>query len=216
MQALKQTVAIACIATFALLAAGPFTAPASAQGETMAAPRTTLDNMMTAFNGESNANARYLAFARKADEEGYGRAASLFRAAARAEEIHFKRHADIIKALGGTPAATIEAPDVKSTRENLEAAMKGEIYENTVMYPEFLAQAEKENLPDAVDAFEDAMKAEGVHAALYKSALADLEAWKGPSKDFFVCPKCGNVVETLPETACAICDTSREKFIPVA
>jgi rubrerythrin len=190
--------------------AAPAAAPAAAP-----VAKTTLDNMMSAFNGETNANARYLAFAKKADEEGYGKVASLFRAAARAEQVHFERHAEVIKALGGTPAVTIETPDVKSTKENLEAAMNGEIYENTVMYPAFVKQAEAENLPDAVDAFEDAMKAEGVHAALYKSALADLEAWKGASKDFFVCPRCGNVVDALPAMACPICDTPSDKFMKV-
>ena len=177
--------------------------------------KTTLDNLQTAFNGESNANARYLVFAKKADEEGYGRAASLFRAAARAEQVHFERHAKVIKELGGVPTANIETPVVKSTPENLKAAMEGEIYESTVMYPEFLAKAEKDNIKGASDAFEDAGRAEGVHASLYKQALGNLKGWKGGNKDFYVCPFCGNVVEKALFKVCPLCGESRKNFITV-
>lgn len=175
---------------------------------------TTLENLMTAFNGESNANARYLAFAQKADEEGYAKAASLFRAAARAEQVHFERHAAIIKALGGEAKATIEAPVVKSTKENLQAAMEGEIYESTKMYPAFLAKAKEEKIADAVDVFENAQEAEGVHAGLYKQALNDLENWKTKT-DFMVCPKCGNVVQVIMGTNCPICSTDTNKFMTI-
>jgi len=178
-------------------------------------PKTTLDNLQTAFNGESNANARYLAFAKQADAEGYGKAASLFRAAARAEQVHFERHAKAIKELGSVPIANIETPVVKSTKENLKAAMEGEIYESTVMYPEFLATAENEGNKSAVDAFEDAGKAEAVHASLYKSALGNLKAWKGKGKDFYVCLFCGNVVEKINFKACPICGKSRHQYMAV-
>jgi rubrerythrin len=177
--------------------------------------KTTLDNLQAAFNGESNANVRYLAFAQKADTEGYGKAASLFRAAARAEQVHFERHAKVIKELGGVPAATIETPVVKSTAENLKAAMEGEIYESTVMYPEFLAKAEKDGIKSASDAFEDAGKAEAVHAGLYKKALGNLERWKGKNKEFYVCPFCGNVVKKIDFQSCPICGESKAKFIAV-
>ena len=83
----------------------------------------TLENLQAAFNGESNANAKYLAFAKRADEEGYKKAASLFRAAARAEAIHFANHAVVIKKLGGTPEADIKTPEVGSTVENLKAVV---------------------------------------------------------------------------------------------
>ena len=177
--------------------------------------KTTLDNLQAAFNGESNAHARYLAFAQKADAEGYGRAASLFRAASRAEQVHFERHAKLIKELGAVPAAKIETPVVKSTEENLKAAMDGEIYESTIMYPEFLAKAKKDKNAGAIDVFEDAGKAEAVHAGLYKRALGNLNAWKGKNKEFFVCPVCGNVMENMKSVTCPICETSRRRFIAV-
>lgn len=106
--------------------------------------KTTLDNLMAAYNGESNARVRYLAFAQKADAEGYGQAASLFRAAARAEQIHLRHHAELIKQLGGIPAAEIEKVDVGITKGNLESAVKGETSEKDTMCPEFKAQAEKD------------------------------------------------------------------------
>lgn len=180
-----------------------------------AVEKTTLDNLQTAFNGESNANARYLAFAQKADAEGYGKAASLFRAAARAEQVHFEHHAKAIKELGGVPAATIETPAVKSTAENLKAAVDGEIYESTVMYPEFLAKAKKDGIKSATDTFKYAGKAEAVHARLYKNALENLNEWKGGNKDFYVCLVCGNVVEKTDFRACPLCAASKMKFIAV-
>src|SRR5690348_4328328 len=106
---------------------------------------TTLQNLQTAYNGESNAHARYLAFAKQADQDGYAQAAALFRAAARAEEIHAANHAVVIKKMGATPAAKIETALVKTTKENLEAAVKGETYERDVMYPAFLKQARADN-----------------------------------------------------------------------
>ena len=177
--------------------------------------KTTLENLQAAFNGESNAHERYLAFAKKADAEGYGKAASLFRAAARAERVHFKRHAKVIKELGAKPTAKIETPVVKSTAENLKAAMEGEIYESTVMYPEFLAKAEKDKIQGAIDAFEDAGAAEAVHASLYKKALENLKAWKGKSKKFEVCTFCGNVVEKIDFKVCPICGKGKELYVVV-
>ena len=207
-------VAVCCVVLLSavlLISAG-----AQAEKDEISAEKVTLKNLMDAYNGESNANVRYLAFAKKADEEGYGKAASLFRAAARAEQVHFEWHARIIKAMGGTPEAIIETPVVNSTKENVEAAYKGETYENKVMYPEFLGQAEKAGNKEAVDAFEDAQAAEGVHAALYKKVLDDMDAWKGVKKDFYVCPKCGNVVDKLPAAVCPICATETKKFMMVS
>src|SRR5664279_5078227 len=121
-----------------------------------AAPKpsnVTLQNLETAFNGESNAHARYLAFAEKADQEGYFQIAGLFRAAARAEEIHARNHEVEIKRLGGTAQAKIEKPDVKTTKENLQAAIKGETYERDVMYPDFYKQARAVGDAGAVQTF---------------------------------------------------------------
>jgi len=217
--------AIGCSLAFAACAyaeKAKATAPAIAPGmvkpilpEAPKPPKSTLENLQTAFNGEKNANARYLAFAKKADAEGYGKAASLFRAAARAEQVHFERHAKVIKKMGGVPEAKIALPVVKSTAENLKAAMDGEVYERTIMYPEFLAKAKLDKKEAAADVFEDAGKAETVHANLYKEALANLMAWKGKNTDFEVCTFCGNVVEKINFAVCPICGKSKVMYVTV-
>lgn len=186
-----------------------------------AAPATstakTLDNLNAAFNGESNAHARYLAFATKAGEEGYGEVASLFRAAARAEEIHAANHAAVIKKLGGVPKADIQAPDVKSTKENLEAAIKGESYERDTMYPEFLAQARKEGQRDAIETFNFAKSVEAEHAKLYTAALDNLGALKGSqAKPFYVCTVCGNTTAQMNFEKCPVCFNSKDKYVQVS
>ena len=187
-------------------------ASAYAQENTVNPPATTLDNLMAAYKGESNANARYLAFAEKANEEGYDAVASLFRAAAMAEQVHYERDAEIIRKLGGVPNVEIEAPIINSTKENLESALKGETYEKDVMYPAFIKQAEKENIKDAIDSFEDAGAAEGVHAKLYANMLKILEKSKALAKDFYVCPVCGNIVDVVTSSMCPICGVDTKKF----
>jgi rubrerythrin len=177
-------------------------------------PNTTLQNLMTAYNGESNAKVRYTAFAEKADAEGYGRVASLFRATARAEQSHLEREAAIIKELGGTPEANIVTPEVKSTKENLESAIKGETYESTEMYPKFLDKASEEKIKAAKTEFEYAKDAEAVHAKLFKNELENLSL-KEPKKDFYVCPVCGNILEKIRIGFCPICGENLKNFVPV-
>lgn len=173
----------------------------------------TLVNLQSAFDGESNANAKYLAFAKKADEEGYGKVASLFRAAARAEEIHFKNHAKVIRALGASPAADIKTAEIKSTAENLKAAIEGESYERDKMYPEFIDEARQSGNKDALRTFNLAKMAEAEHAKLYTDALANLEKWKTGSTTFFVCPTCGFTTDDAAKVErCPIDFTPKEKF----
>lgn len=177
----------------------------------------TLENLQAAFNGESNAHARYLAFATKADQEGYGEVASLFRAAAKAEEIHAGNHAVVIKKMGGTPNANIERPVVKSTKENLEAAIKGESYERDTMYPEFLKQARAEGNRDAIRTFNYAKNAEAEHAKLYTAALNDLASLKGSkAKDYYVCTICGYTTQRIDFAKCLSCFNSKDKYEKVS
>jgi rubrerythrin len=172
---------------------------------------TTLENLQAAFNGESNARAKYLAYAAKADEDGYGPVASLFRAAAHAEAIHAANHAEVIRKLGGTPEAVIATPPAKTTAENLKDAIAGETYERDVMYPAFLAQARAEKSV-AVKTFHYALKAEAEHARLYAEALADLENRRGAGITYYVCPICGYTSATPEGDHCPICATPNEKF----
>jgi rubrerythrin len=178
----------------------------------------TIRNLLYAFEGESNAFAKYLAFANKADEDGFHGAASLFRAAGRAEQIHATNHARVIKQLGGTVHCEIHAVDALSTLENLEVALSGERHEFEVMYPEFLAEAETQNNIVAIRTFTGAMEAEKTHARLYAEAIALLQngnadSWIHSVREFFVCPVCGYTSETDEEhERCPVCNCPWEKF----
>lgn len=201
----KRLVSLALLCAFLTLAAAAVAADAGTTA--------TVANLQTAFNGESNAHARYLAFAKKADAEGYGEVASLFRAAARAEEIHANNHAVVITKLGAKPEAKIEAPDVKSTKENLEAAIKGESYERDTMYPQFLKQAREVRNTDAIQTFNYAKTAETEHAKLYSAALNSLEKSKGTkAKNYYVCGVCGYTVEKITFTKCPSSFTPVDKY----
>lgn len=189
---------------------------AGAAEEAPVAPASTLDNLMAAYNGESNAHARYLAFAQKADEEGYTQVASLFRAAATAEKVHFQNHAKVIEDMGGVAQADILPVDVKSTRENLEAAISGESYERDTMYPEFIAEAKASGNKEALRSFNFAKAVEAQHADLYTEALNSLEDQKNGPKMFYVCSVCGTTFAAAPAGNCPICDNPKEQFLSVS
>ena len=176
------------------------------------AGNTTLDNLQAAFNGESNAKARYEAFAAKADEEGYKSVASLFRAVAKSEGIHAVKHGEMIKKMNAEPKATIEKADVKSTKENLEASIKGETAEKDSMYPSFIKQAEVDKNAGAAMTFKGAMAAEVEHAKLYSLALKELNSWKDAGKVFLVCTVCGYTTMDQSLKICPVCSSPREKF----
>jgi rubrerythrin len=177
----------------------------------------TIDNLQLAFTGESNANARYIAFAKQADQEGYPSVASLFRAAAKAEQIHANNHAAVIKKLGAVPAGKIDEPVVKSTAENLEVAIKGEIYERDTMYPEFLRVARQEGAESAVlRTFNYAKSAEAEHARLYSEAKGKLPSLKDLLETYYVCEVCGYTTTRLDFEKCPACGNPKEKYITVS
>lgn len=201
-----------CAAILPALALTLIAFPAKAAART-----TTLDNLQAAYDGESNAHLRYLAFANRADEEEYGEVASLFRAAAKAEEVHAANHAAVIKKLGGTPEAKIENAVVKSTEENLQAAINGESYERDTMYPRFLREARAERNRDALQAFNYARTAESEHAKLYSEALKNLAALKGSkSREYFVCTICGYTTAQLDFAECPSCFSHADKYEKVS
>jgi rubrerythrin len=179
---------------------------------------TTVQNLLAAFEGESNAHAKYTAFAVKADADGLHGAASLFRAAARAEQIHAANHARVIKQLGGEAKCEIHAVEVKSTLENLKAALSGEQYEIDTMYPGFLEEATERKNTAAIRTFHGALEAEKTHARLYGEAIALLvggkrESWISEARDFYVCPVCGYTSETEEEhERCPVCNCPWERF----
>jgi len=144
------------------------------------------------------------AFAKKADEEGYKGVASLFRAAAHAENVHAENHAEVIRQLGGEAKADIEPIKVGTTKENLQVAIEGESYEWDVMYPSMLNRARRDRDRQAMRSLNFAMTAERDHGRFYRTALADLENWKTP-RDFYVCSVCGETVDKLDFRKCPSC-----------
>jgi len=163
----------------------------------------TVENLKNAFAGESQANRRYLAFARKAEEEGLTQVAKLFRAAAEAETVHALNHMRI----GG---------ELKSTIDNLGAAVSGETFEFKIMYPEYLAEARKEGKQEAAWSFDVANKVEQIHAGLFSKVIEAVKAKKQlPNVDYFVCGVCGNTVEGQAPDKCPICGAPKAKFLKV-
>lgn len=184
----------------------------AAAARALPSSEATLRNLQAAFNGESNAANRYAAFALKADEEGHAQVARLFRAAAKAEQIHRDRHQAAIKELGGQPAAaTIEEVKPGTTAENLRAAISGESYERDTMYPGFIAEAKAADARVAVRSLQGALEAEKEHARLYQQALDQLGA--NPAADYYVCPTCGRTVAAKPGKQCPVCREEPEKFL---
>jgi len=160
----------------------------------------TTENLQEAFAGESQASRRYLFFAEKAEGEGHRQVARLFRAAAEAETIHAGNH---LKTMGG----------VGLTRDNLKAAISGESYEFTKMYPGFIEQARSEANQKAEITFNYANKVEKIHHSLYQKALGALEAGQEPKAEpYFVCQVCGNTVAGEAPEKCPICGAPRSKF----
>jgi rubrerythrin/Fe-S-cluster-containing hydrogenase component 2 len=159
--------------------------------------KKTFENLMAAFAGEAEANRKYTAYAKKAEKEGKLNAAKLFRAAADAETLHALKHFEVAGKIG-------------TTEENLKDGIKGETYEYKEMYPPFIKQAEAEGNKAAAMSFTFAMKAEEVHAGLYKDALENLDNTE--EVYYYLCPICGNIEKVRPDK-CSICGVPGDKFI---
>ena len=161
---------------------------------------SSMDNLKNAFAGESQANRKYLAFAKKAEEEGFKQVAKLFRAAAEAETVHAHSH---LRVMGG----------VKSTKENIQEAIGGETFEFSKMYPQMIEEARKGGNKQAQQSFEFANKVEKIHAELYQKALNSLG--KNETVDYYVCQVCGNTVEKAAPDKCPICGAPKSMFVKI-
>jgi rubrerythrin len=163
---------------------------------------STSENLKEAFAGESQANQKYRAFAKKAELDGFPNVALLFRTAAEAERIHAEGHLGALEGIG-------------STAENLAAALDGETYEYTEMYPPMLRQAEADG-HNAKRMFGYAVKAEEVHARLYKLALEAVQRGEDVAETkFYLCPVCGHIEPGEAPEACPICGAKGMKFVQV-
>jgi len=158
---------------------------------------TTEQHLMDAFAGESQANRKYLAFAAQAEKEGFKQVAKLFRAAADAETIHALSH-------------LAAAGKVRTTRENLEAALAGETFEFEEMYPPMIKDAAQEGNKRGHRSLDYANQVEKVHAELYRKALEALG--QNAEVDYYVCQVCGHTVEGEPPEKCPVCQAIRKAF----
>lgn len=161
----------------------------------------TLEDLQAAFAGESQANRKYLAYAEKAEKEGFKQAAKLFRAAAEAETVHAHNH---LRAMDG----------IKSTEENLKDAMAGEDYEAETMYPDFINDAELENEKRALRSFGYALEVEKQHRGMYRDMLESLQEQE--EYDYYVCPVCGSTHRRSAPDKCPICGTDGSRFMKVS
>ena len=181
-------------------------------------PEKTIANLKDGIKGETTASAKYLAFAQKAREEGYDTIAKLFDAASKAEMIHATNHTKVLTDLGVTMEAFNPEFEVKTTAENLQAAITGETYEIDSMYPRFLDDAKAEKVEKATKSFTWAMDTEKKHQSFY---AASLEALNGAGEktlpfEYFVCPVCGNTYDKATlEPKCGFCQTDQEKYIVI-
>ncbi|MGL2962209.1 rubrerythrin family protein [Flavobacterium sp. RSB2_4_14] len=177
----------------------------------------TIANLQDAFNGESNATARYAAFSKKAAEEGYKEIAMLFKAASLAEKVHAGNHKAVLEEMGVEVKPAVLDVKVNSTKENLEFAIKGETYEANEMYPAFLKDANNAGNQLALISLNYAYKTEKKHKEFYEKALAALVANKVNTlaTTYFVCPTCGNTYDATAPKRCGISMTSGEKFVKI-
>jgi rubrerythrin len=163
---------------------------------------TTIENLKEAFAGESQANQKYRAFAKKAERDGFPNVARLFRTAAEAERIHAEGHLAALESIG-------------STADNLQSAIDGETYETETMYPPMFEQATAD-AHKAKRMFGYALDAEAVHARLYTMALEAVKQGKDLTDvEFYLCPVCGNIEIGKPTEACKVCGAKADKFILV-
>jgi rubrerythrin len=161
---------------------------------------TTETNLKESFTGESQANRKYAVFAEQAESDGFKNVAKLYRAASEAEAIHARR---MIRVLGG----------VGNTIENLKRSVEGETHEFKSMYPAFIKEAEGEKKSEAVIAFTYAMKAEEVHADLYRKAMDAVQGKRDLNvARISICPVCGNIFFGEPPEKCPICSIFKKKF----
>lgn len=161
----------------------------------------SVEMLQEAFAGESQANRKYLAFAKKADEEGHPQAGRMFRAAAEAETVHAHNHLRAMKGIG-------------STDENLKAAVSGETHEFTHMYPEMIATAKAEGNKEAERSFNYANEVEKIHAALYQKLL-NSGGKSSENYPYWVCPVCGYTAEKEHPERCPVCNAKGDRFVKV-
>lgn len=189
----------------------------STNSESANATALNYENMKDAFKGETTASAKYAAYSKKAEEEGYHEIALLFKAASASEKVHANNHRAVLREGDQQVPSFTPEYTVKSTKENLKDAIAGESYEITTMYPEFIVNANKAGNQFSLISLNYAYKTEQKHKPLYEKALTALESnnVKSLPSVFYVCPTCGNTYDTKAPSRCGISMTGSEKFIKI-
>lgn len=178
-------------------------------------PEKTIENLKSAATGEANASEKYAKFAQKAEADSMFNVAKMFRAISEAETVHKTNHLKVLKDLGVDFTPKIEEVAVGTTLENLEAAKKGEDYEVSTMYPDFIKVAQQEKAQKALNSFDFAIKVEAEHSKYYNEAITLITTDGNDLKvnaQWQVCPVCGDTFKKGAVTKCSICGTDASKF----
>ncbi len=182
--------------------------------------KKTAENLKSALNSELTASEKYAKFAQVAMSEGFDTLSQLFSAASKSEKIHAANHERMLHKYGGnSDNPEIAAYQVKTTKENLDAAIKSELFDMQSLYPGFIKTAEIETAPDGATAFTWALNGDKRHLNFYRKAAASLTAGNenGISYLWYVCPKCGNLYNPDDiKTLCEVCLEKQENFIGFA
>lgn len=181
------------------------------------ASATNIKNLVAAYTGETTASAKYAAFSKKAQEEGFTQIALLFKATSTSENIHANNHRAVLEEMGETIPVIKPEFTVKTTLENLADAISGESYEITTMYPDFIATANSADNEIAGTSLKYAYRTEQKHKLLYEKALTALQTNQVNtlSSEYVVCPTCGNTYDSKPPKRCRISMTKGERFIKI-
>jgi len=177
-------------------------------------------DLKDAFTGETTASAKYAAYSQKAREEGFENIAKLFEATSKSESIHAKNHKTVLEKLGEKAPEVKPEFTVKTTKENLEDAIKGETYEATTMYPGFkkLSDSMGDYGKDASKSFDFAMRTEAKHKVYYDESLKaiDSKTTDKLASVYWICPICGNTVNSEKDILkCSICKNEKEQWTVV-
>lgn len=176
--------------------------------------RHTIDNLQTAYQNELNTETRCKAFAQRADQEGYPQVALLFRAVAASKAVCALRFSRVVQGMGARPLSDMQAPEAKTTAENLRAAITSESYERDALYPAFIERAKQDGSNKAITAFISAIAVKNGHGVLFADALKDLPSWRSGERQLGVCRRCGFTTVETPKVVkkCPVCGEWRRRF----
>ena len=177
----------------------------------------TIENLKTAIRSEVTSSAKYLEFSTKAEDEGFVQISKLFAAISLSERVHAANHTRVLSDMGDKIEDFKPVFEVKSTSENVADAVKGEVFETSALFPDFIKVAKEEKISKADESFSYSYQSEKKHLVLFKNALKAMETknFSNVKKVYFICPKCGNTFDDPSVTICELCDKGKDKFYVV-